>query len=205
MALAVLWVVLGSPWLRVASVEVVGGDPDIQEQVHGIMDPHKGESLIQVDTVGLQRDVARLPKLARADVMRDWPNRLKVTVVPRKPVMAVDRGQSLDLIDGDGAAYMSVSLTPQGVPTVAVAHDDDKREIVAAASAMKSLDAGQRAKVSGLEVSSPDNVRFVVDGVAVIWGGSGQGRQKALILTALLQQKGVRSINVSAPDSPVAS
>ncbi|WP_240322753.1 cell division protein FtsQ/DivIB [Austwickia chelonae] len=125
--------------------------------------------------------------------------------MPRQPVMAVDRGQSLDLVDGDGAAYTSVSMAPQGVPTVAVAHGDDKREIVAAASAMRSLTDDQRSKVSSLEASSPDNVRFVVDGVAVVWGGAGQGRQKGLILTALLQQKGVKSINVSAPDAPVAS
>ena len=112
-------------------------------------------------------------------------------------------GRTAKLIDG--VAYAPVDAAPQGVPTATLAHPGVDRELRAAAGVLAALDAGQRARVSSVTVASPDDVRFVINDVTVLWGGPAEGRRKAVTMAALLQQKGVRTINVSAPDSPVMS
>lgn len=206
LAALVTWLLLASPWLRVSAVNVVGGNAAQQETVRRVADREKGQPLVKVDSAALQRDLATVPAFARVDVIRDWPDRLTVSVVVRTPVMAVKKAQGpLELVDADGVDYASVDASPQGVPTATLAHPDNPREVRATAAVMAALDAGQRARVSSVTTRSPDDVSFVIDDVTVVWGGPSDGRRKAITMAALLHQKDVTTINVSAPDSPVMS
>lgn len=204
--LVALWALWGSPWLRVKSVNVLGADADQQATVRRVADRELGQPLAKVDTSALQRDLGGVPAFSRVDVIRDWPDRLTVSVAVRTPVMAVAKSQgNLELVDSDGVTYARVNAAPQGVPEATLAHPDNAREVVSAARVLAALDPGQRARVSSVSAGSPDDVKFVIDGVTVLWGGPTEGRRKAVTMAALLQQKGVKSINVSAPDSPVMS
>lgn len=203
---ALVWLALASPWLRVTSINVLGGDAQQQALVRQTALREEGKPLVKVDSAALQRDLSAVPAFARVDVIRDWPDRLTIVVVVRTPVMAVRKSVGpLQLVDAEGVGYASVDAPPQGVPAVTLAHADVDREIRAAAGVLASLDPGQRARVSSATVASPDDVRFVIDDVTVIWGGHSEGRRKAVTMAALLQQKGIRTVNVSAPDSPVIS
>jgi len=205
-AALLLWVFLGSPWLRVKSVNVVGGSAEQQASVQQVTDRVVGQPLVNIDTAGVQRDLSGIPAFSRVDVIRDWPSRLTILVTVRTPVLAAKNPQgALQLVDADGVAYAPVDAAPQGVPTATLAHPGVDRELRAAAGVLAALDAGQRARVSSVTVASPDDVRFVINDVTVLWGGPAEGRRKAVTMAALLQQKGVRTINVSAPDSPVMS
>jgi cell division protein FtsQ len=205
-AALVLWLFLAGPWLRVNSVNVVGGDAGQQAAVHRVADRELGQPLVKVDSAAVQRDLAGVPAFSRVDVIRDWPDRLTVSVVVRTPVLALKMAQGpLQLVDADGVVYAPVDAPPQGVPPATVAHPDNAREVRSAAGVLAALDAGQRAKVSSVTATSPDDVRFVIDGVTVQWGGPSDGRRKAVTMAALLHQKGIKTINVSAPDSPVIS
>ena len=202
----VLWVLFVSPFLRVESVNVVGGDPEQQATVRRVADREQGQPLVKVDSAALERELSAVPAFSRVDVIRDWPSRLTVSVVVRTPVLALKKSQGpLQLVDADGVVYAPVDAAPQGVPTATLAHPDSDREVRAAAGVLAALDAGQRARVNSVTVASPDDVRFVIDGVTVVWGGPSEGRRKAVTMAALLHQKGVQTINVSAPDSPVMS
>lgn len=202
----VAWVLLWSPWLKVRRVQVVGVERTQAEKVRLIADQFLGEPLLKVDTALLQADVARLPPVERVDVTRDWPDRLTVVVTMRTPVVILRNAQgALEVVDGSGNAYAVTDSAVKGVPNGTLAHPDQDRERRAAASVMGALDAGQRARVTSVQVASEVDVKFVIDQVTVRWGGADEGRQKAIVMAALLQQKGIRSINVSAPDSPVAS
>lgn len=202
----VSWVFVGSPWLRVGAINVVGGDSGQQELVRQMGARELGQPLAQVDSAALQRDLSGIPAFSRVDVIRDWPDRLTVSVLVRTPVMALQKPQGpLQLVDVDGVRYAAVDAPPQGVPKATVAHPDNDREVRAAAGALGALDAGQRARVTSVTVASPDDVRFVIDSVTVMWGGPSDGRRKAVTMAALLHQQGVTTINVSAPDSPVMS
>ena len=200
------WVFLAGPWLRVKSINVVGGDPDQQANVRRVAQRELGQPLVKIDGSSLERDLMTIPALSRVDVIRDWPDRLTLSVAVRTPVMALEKSQgSLELVDADAVSYARVAAPPQGVPKATLAHPDNDREVRATAGVMGALDAAQRTRVASVTVASPDDVRFVIDGVTVVWGGPTDGRRKAVTMAALLHQQGVKTINVSAPDSPVMS
>lgn len=200
------WVLLSSPWVRLAEVAVEGGDDTLKGRIRTLTGPQMGEPLLKIDTARLQREIAEDPAVSRVDVLRDWPSKLRVNVTVRVPVMALRGAEGdVELADATGTLFRKVSAAPSGVPVAVVDHPDRERAVRAAASAMGTLDGEQLARVQSIRVQSPEDVRFVLGDVSVVWGGPSDNRRKALILAALLQQKGVRTVNVSAPDSPVAS
>ena len=71
MAALLLWVFLGSPWLRVKSVNVVGGSAEQQASVQQVTDRVVGQPLVNIDTAGVQRDLSGIPAFSRVDVIRD--------------------------------------------------------------------------------------------------------------------------------------
>lgn len=200
------WLGLASPWLRAQEVRVVGAGPAEQGEIERMTEPYMGEPLLKVDTHALQAEVSDLRPILRADVSREWPHRLSIVVTSRTPVAAVKNPRGdLELMDASGVVYASVGEAPADVPTVSLAHADDPREAGAAASVISVLEPGQRAALTDLRVVSPDDVRFRLDGVDVLWGGPADGKVKAAVLAALAGRDGLGSINVSAPHSPVTA
>lgn len=200
------WVGLGSPWLRVEEVGITGAGSAEQAEIQRMTEPLLGQPLVKVDTLALAEEISTIRPVERADVSREWPRRLAVTVTPRTPVVAVKNARGeLELVDATGVAYASAGEAPPEVPTVSVAHPDDPREASSAAAMISALEPGQRAVISDVRVSSPEDVRFFLDGVEVIWGGPADGKVKAAVLAVLAGQEGLGAINVSAPDSPVTT
>lgn len=200
------WVLLASPWMRVQRVEVVGATGAQASAVQAVADRERGAPLLQVDGSRVRSEVGAIPFVSRVDVIRDWPDRLTVSVVVRSPMVALKKPQQgVELVDVEGVRYAESDAPPAGVPEATLAHPGEAAELAAAARVMGDLDADQRARVRSVKVDSPDAVSFVIDGVTVIWGGPVDGHQKAVVMAALLQQKDVRTVNVSAPGSPVAS
>ncbi len=143
---------------------------------------------------------------ATVDVRREWPSAVVVAVSPRMPVITVrDPEGVLKVVDGEAVAYAAVRTPPTGVPVVSVTSLDDQESIRAAVAVSASLPAGQRAKVEDLRIGPGLTASFRLEDVQVIWGGPEQPAVKAAVVQALIGRAGVRSINVSAPGSPVTS
>jgi cell division protein FtsQ len=49
----------------------------------------------------------------------------------------------------------------------------------------------------------PNMVTLKLGGVTVVWGGASEPQLKVKVMTALLRQKDVGTIDVSAPRTPV--
>ncbi len=200
------WLGLASPWLRVQEVRVVGAGAGQQGEIERMAASRLGEPLVKVDTAALQSEVSTIKPVLRAEVVREWPTGLSIEVTLRTPVMAAKNPRGdLELVDASGVGYASVGEAPPDVPTVSLAHPDDPRERTVAVAAITSLEPGQLAELSDVRVASPDDVRFRLDGIDVLWGGPADGKIKAAVLAALSGQEGLGSINVSAPHSPVTS
>ena len=61
--------------------------------------------------------------------------------------------------------------------------------------------SGTRSPTSA--VSSANLVTLKLGKVTVVWGGASEPQLKVEVMTVLLGQKGVRTIDVSAPRTPV--
>jgi cell division protein FtsQ len=194
------WVLLGSSWLVVDEVEVVGESRLTAAQVLAAADVELGTPLARVDTGAVGERVRALGPVASVSVTRDWPGTIRVTVVEREPVVAVGKGRAWTLFDGTGTRLGSASAVPAGLARLEVAHPGPSDPPTRAAlQVLQSLPTPLRGLVVVVRAPSVEQVGLVLrDGRRVIWGGPSDAAAKASALTALLRMKG-HVYDVSSP------
>jgi cell division protein FtsQ len=208
----VAWLLLAGPVLAVRDVTVDGLVTLPADQVQEAAGIGSGTPLLRVDIDTAQARVARLPQVASAEVTRDWPDSVVITVVERVPVAVVGEAGSRSLVDADGVLFdMVTGEAPDGVVPLEVASPGpEDPATLAGVAAIASLPAGVRAEVAGAAATGPDDVTLTLaDGTTVQWGDAAESRAKSAALVALLRQ--VRSgalepagtIDVSTPDAVV--
>jgi len=199
-----VWLVEFSPVLVTRTVTVEGVPPqDVADIVNRAAVP-LGMPLARVDTSAIARRVIGEVSLAEVTVTRSYPSTVRISASPRVPVLAVrDPQGQVQVVDSQGVAYASVSTAPKGVPLVNTVEKPTSLESMRAAMAvLRGLSAGQRGEVTNVTVLGPNMVTLRLGGVRVVWGGASEPELKVKVLTALLRQKGVRTVDVSAPHSP---
>jgi len=200
-----VWLVEFSPVLVTRSVKVEGVPPREAASILSRAAVPMGTPLARVDTGDIARRVIGTAELASVTVTRSYPSTIRISGSPRVPVLAVKNPQGqVQVVDAGGVAYADVTTVPQGVPLISTVESPSSLESMRAAMAvLRTLSAVQRGKVSNVTVLSPNMVTLELDAVKVVWGGASEPELKVKVMTALLKQKGVRTIDVSAPRTPV--
>jgi cell division protein FtsQ len=107
-------------------------------------------------------------------------------------------------VDSQGVAYATVSAAPKGVPLINTVENPSSMESMRAAiTVLRALSSGQRGQVTNVTVVGPNMVTLKLGAVTVVWGGASEPELKVKVMTALLRQKDVGTIDVSAPRTPV--
>ncbi|GAB3874856.1 hypothetical protein GCM10028802_10270 [Terrabacter terrigena] len=204
----VAWLGWFSSALTASKVEVTGVGAGAAAQVRSVAGVPLGGPLMRVDTDAVARRLVAGKAWSGVSVSRSLPDTILIDVTPRVAVLAVrnPRGQ-VDVVDRDGFAFRTVAAAPAGVPLVSSGSAQvTKAGVTAALQALGSLEAALRADVSGVSVSSADQVSFTVQSgdrrKTVVWGGAGDGQRKAKLVKILMGQPG-STIDVSVPSSPV--
>jgi cell division protein FtsQ len=194
------WVLLASPWLAVASVEVTGNGRLTAEQVVEAAAVEPGTPLASLDVGDVQERVRALAPVADVRVGRGWPSTLRVEVTERVAVAAVPRRDAVQLVDEDGVVFATEPTAPAGVPTLELerpARDDPATR--AALAVRAELPDELATQVGVVRATTPDDVELVLtDGRTVVWGAPGRADTKAPALAALLRMPGT-VYDVSAP------
>lgn len=208
---AVGWVTFFSPVLALDMDEVVvtgeGGVVDT-EQVRDVVAEHAGVPLPRLDTVALRRGVLDVAGVRAAEVTRSWPRGLRVAVLARQPVAAVERDGQFLLLDVEGVQVGRADELPVGLSLVDVPADDpDARATRAVLAVLQSLPTELAAEVVEASARSQDTVRLVLaDGAVVEWGSAEQLALKARVLQTLRDSEAAGSVSVydvSAPTMPI--
>ena len=178
--------------LGVRTVSVAGAGAGLTTEVRAVLEVPDGTPLIRVDLAAVQRQVEAVPEVASAQVRRDWPNGLRVTVVARTPVAVTSANGALWLLDSAGYPYLKVPAAPAGLTTVELATPGAGDPATTAALAVVgSMTAEFRATVAAVRAPSVFGIEVLLkDGRTVVWGGSDEGARKMQILPALLRQPG---------------
>ena len=194
-----------SPVLVAQSVRVEGVPPGDVPAIVGRAAVPMGLPLARVDTRAIARRVIGTATLAEVTVSRHWPTTIVIAARLRTPALAVKNSQGqVQVVDSQGVPYAMVSAPPKGVPLINTVENPPSRESMRAAiTVLQALSSGQRGKVSDVTVSGANMVTLELDAVTVVWGGASEPELKVKVLTALLGQKGVGTIDVSAPRTPV--
>lgn len=207
------WLALLSPVLALdaAEVNVVGGSAYVDATaVVAVAAAQEGTPLLRVDTATVRDQVAAMPGVLTADVERNLPRGLTITVVPREPVALVAQdAATVQLVgsDGVGIATTPVEQAPAGLPTLAVdmttpGAGTAVNDVLAVLADLPPELLGQMASAGA---AGPADVRLeLVGGAQVVWGSASDNALKAAVLQTLLQV-GASTYDVSTPETPITS
>ncbi len=200
-----VWLVEFSPVLAARTVKVEGVPPGDVAGIVGRAAVPMGTPLVKVDTSAISARVLRVRSLAKVSVSRVYPSTILISASLRVPVLAVKNPQGkVQVVDAQGVAYATVPAAPKGVPLIDTVENPPGMESLRAAMAiLQTLSPKQRRQVTKVTVMGPNMVTFKLAAVTVVWGGASEPGLKVKVMTALMTQKNVRTIDVSAPRTPV--
>jgi cell division protein FtsQ len=173
-----------------------------------------GLPLIRVNSAVIAHRIERIRQVQSAQVSRDWPDGVTITVVERTPVLAVASGSGYQLIDKFGVVVESSSRRPPALPSlelsavpgsgpVSVPGLRGSPAVYAAAVVLHELPRYLARSVVSLQAPSATEVTLrLARGTTIVWGGTDRAAQKSREL-AVLMRTHARTYNVSAPGTAV--
>jgi len=197
-----LWVVYYSSALVTKRVNVVGSRNLTPVQVSLTAQVPVGVPLARQDLDAIAERLTAVPSIETAAVSRSWPNTITLTIVERRPVLAVLQPDGYVVVDKYGVAYQTQPTLP---PKVVLADVDTQSKPLLSAVAVvaTALPEKLNGKVRLITASSPDNIALILgSGRIITWGSSADSELKAKVVTALLKRKPKSSIDVSSPHNP---
>jgi cell division protein FtsQ len=198
-----LWIVYFSTVLVTKRVTVVGTRNLTPTQVSFAVQIPLGVPLARQNLEEITKRARGLPVIETAAAERDWPNTITVTVVERRPVLAVQEPNGYLVVDKLGVPYQRQPTLPGGV-VLADVNPGDTPLLAEVATVAAALPAKMRGKADRIIANSRDHIVLILaSGARVTWGNAEDSELKAQVVTALLKrQPRLSSIDVSSPHNP---
>jgi cell division protein FtsQ len=198
------WALLGPTVLVVRHVRVTGAGGLPAATVRQAADIALGTPLARLNTAAAARRVERLPVVLSARVSRSFPDTVVIAVQRRTPALAVPTGAGYALVDSHGVTVSSAAAVPAGMPVLTSPPRvlAGSPAVRAAALVVLELPGSLRAEVRSVSASGGSVTLQLDGGITVVWGGPGQGAQKAAELGVLLGTH-ARYYDVSDPAAAV--
>jgi len=170
---------LTTPRFKVATVDVRGTARVPTARVLAAAAVEPGTSLFRLDPRAIAGRVAAIPEIRRADVVREFPDRVVISVEERRPFTLLHAGR-LHWLDEEGRLLGTSpeAVVPQ-VPVVSGLSDEEvaslrsapspkARVAVALIRALLRTGSALAAEISEIDMSRPDGpLLYTVDGVEV--------------------------------------
>lgn len=193
--------------IAVRGIKVAGVKSITAAQVLTAAQIPTGGSMAALNTGVAASRVEKIPQVASANVSKNWPGTVVITVTERRAAALVPDAQGYEVVDGGGVVFGQVSQATRGLPVITVSAPAKADQVVPGAlAALRALPSSVSRQISAITASDPYAItlRFA-DGATVNWGGGDDPADKARDLVALLRIGGGRHYDVSAPDAPAMS
>jgi cell division protein FtsQ len=208
----VAWALLGSRLLVVRSVQVTGTGPQVSRaQVLAAARVPAGLPLIRLNTAAVAQRVGGIRQVQSAQVSRNWPSTVVISVRLRTPVFAVAARGGYALVDAYGVDVRDSARRPPRLPllqltagTGGAAGLSSLRPVArAGAAVLRELPPGIARRVDVVSAPTPWEVSLrLANGAVIVWGDTSRSAEKAREL-ALLMRTHARRYDVSAPGTAV--
>lgn len=204
LAVAAVWVLLGTNVLGVRSIEINGTQIAAPEAVRDAAAVILGTPMLRLDTDAIAERVRALPPVAEVDVRRSLPHTLVITVTERTAAAVVAGPDGYALLAADGVVFHHEPAPPAGVPVVRLETPGPGDPATSAVlRVVAALTPALRAVLAEVLAPAPTRISLtLVDGRTVVWGDAESSDGKAATATILLDQA-ANEIDVSA--YPVAT
>lgn len=196
------WLVYFSSVLVVKGVRVEGLDVLDRAGVVRVAAVPMGEPLATVPLDEIEARVESLAPVKSADVVRSWPNQIRIAVRERRAVAVVDRDGVVRGLDDEGVLFRTYPSLPRRLPVVRISAGTRADALAEAAQVVAALPAGLAAKVDHVSVETVDSISLEMrNGRSIFWGSAAESEEKAAVIRALLRQK-ASVYDVSVPGQP---
>src|SRR4029450_1582218 len=156
-----LWGLYFSTALVTKRVNVVGIHNLTRTQVSLAAQVPLGVPLVRQDLDAIAPRTATLPAVESAAVTRDWPSTIPVTVVERRPVLAVRQSSGYVVVDKYGIAYQTQPVLPPEV-LLAEVNPGDVPLLSEVAIVAAALPHKLRVKVDRITAGSRDGISLLL-------------------------------------------
>ncbi len=102
---------VNGPWLRVSSIAWAGVRYTADDQLTGVLDTVRGESLLTVDSGLVAQRLASLPAVASAQVETRFPDGVAVRLVEKAPALIWRTSAVQLVVADDGIVFGEIALT----------------------------------------------------------------------------------------------
>ena len=195
-------------------VNVTGGPKAVDKQVAQALAPLVGKSLVGLDGGEVVRRAEALPTVISATYDREFPNTLRMTIVPEHPVAVLrdgpaawvvsERGRVIRPIAADGASTLPrIWLAEKTVRVGGVLAPQLGSNLARALTAAASI----RSRIATASLANGQLVFHLRSGLVLVLGSRSDIGLKIAVAAKVLQQipSTTRSVDVSVPSRPVTS
>jgi cell division protein FtsQ len=209
-ALALAWGVTKSPLFGVDKIVVRGNSHASTAEVEQASGVHDGDSLVWLHPGDVAERVERSPWVRTADVRRDWPRTLVITVTERSPVAWVADGSGAWLVDTTGRVLVHADAPPATLPQLLGVHGGSQPGASVSPSAGAGIAAvygPYEAAIAHVEMRGGDAFVVLRSGIEIRMGPPTQVRAKLAAANAVITALGATPptyVDVSVPTNPVA-
>jgi cell division protein FtsQ len=206
-----VYLVIESPALDIDHVRVTGATHVTPDAIQDAAEVPIGAPLLRVDTGAVARRVEALPWVAHAEIARDLPGTLKITVTEHRPAafVRVPTG-GIALVAADGAVIARANEVPTGaVEITGVRRVPPVGSVLSppgAAGMVQRLPEALAVQVTTVDVSGEGVTLGLARGAQLRLGSLDELDAKAAAALAVLARVGEQPfayLDVSTPQSPV--
>ncbi len=197
--------VFGASSFALASVEIRTGDAIDARWVERALAPYSGENLVRLPLASVEQRLLEHPWVESVRLEKRLPDRLRVSLVERRPAALLRNGSELVFLDGDGRviAPFDPAMGDPDLPLVSVGSSavDDFSASLAVAEELASVAPDWGASLSEVEALGEGDFRLYIGALPfplLVRGGTLATRLPAL--RALLSELGQRYPGILAVD-----
>jgi cell division septal protein FtsQ len=212
-----------SSLLSVSQVSVSGSSAVnlvLSELSKNGIEPKIGDQLARVDVRSIKKTLGQLDWISNSDVSRNWfDKKLSIVVQERVAIAKTISAQNLSLnFDSKGFIFTPTSpkqLVAQSALPSVTSQSPSNGDLTSIAALLEQIPADLRYLLSDLESISITKSSFILmdtrhnsSTLRINWGGATDIGQKSKVLAALLklpENKGIKQVDLSQPDSPIVS
>jgi cell division septal protein FtsQ len=212
-----------SSLLSVSQVSVSGSSAAnlvLNELSRNGIEPKTGDQLARVDVRSIKRTLNQLDWISSSDVSRNWfDKKLSIVVQERVAIAKTTSVQNTYVnFDSKGSIFIPTSpnqLIMQSKLPLVTSQSPSSKDLTSIATLLEQIPADLRYLLSDLDSISITKSSFILmdtrhnsSAIRINWGGATDIEQKSKVLAALLklpENKAVKQVDLSQPDSPIVS
>jgi cell division protein FtsQ len=196
-----VWLVYFSSVLAATTVRVEGVDQLPEQQIIDAAGLPMGEPMMRIDLGAAEQRIEKIPAVQSAEISRDWPTSLDISVTERTPVALVVDASGVRAVDAEGVLFKLRGRKPH-LPTLAMDKNTDASALTEAVRVIMAMPRRLSEKVAEVRAETMDSITLQLhDGDTVVWGSADDSAAKAQALALILQRK-ASVYDVSVPDLP---